>query len=132
MPKVVFFLVVLLIALLAVVASAAGPHRKRLAGPPEEFALHRVPNPADVLLTERSITHNIYFEKGQDGTFSDDISIPVDGRAEFYFTLASPYADNMVFKLKDPRGKDVDVDKAEIEVPQSTFAIFFHGSFQYK
>jgi len=100
--------------LLCVVLAVPIP-RKRLAGPPEEFPLHTIPNPQDVTITERSITQNIYLTKKSGNDFSAQATIPVDGPAEFYFTFASPYAKYLTLSMVDPKGNPVDLAKAEIK-----------------
>lgn len=111
-----FFLLASLALVLAVASSASSaPPRKRLAGPPEEFQRHAIPNPGDVKITERSITQDVHLEREGDD-FVAEISIPVDGPQEFYFTFASPYAKYITLKMKSPRGERVDLAKAEYKV----------------
>jgi len=94
--------------------------RKSLAGPPEEFAAHVVPNPESVKIEERSVTQNVFLQRS--GTvFVDTASIPVDGASEFFFSYASPYAKNTVLSLTDPSGNAVDLSKYVVEV-RTTFS----------
>jgi hypothetical protein len=43
--------------------------RKKLQGPPSEFAQHRIPKPEESALNSQSSWHEITFTKAEDGTF---------------------------------------------------------------
>lgn len=106
-----------LVAILFVAVSLAAFPTKKLAGPPSEFSTHRMPNPGQNPLLQRSVTEYVWLKK-QDGSpeFAATLSIPVDGPGEFVWTLASPYAEYLKIVLKDPQGAIVDLTNALIEV----------------
>jgi len=110
------FPVVLALATLLSLVFAAVPSipRKSLAGPPEEFQYHAVPDPKKVKLVERSITQNVVLEKNGDA-WIETATIPVDGVGQFFFTFASPYAQYITLALTDPQGNAVDLAKAEVK-----------------
>lgn len=114
-----FLSVCLLLCLsISLVLGAAQIVRKSLAGPPEEFSTHQVPNPKDVLNVEHSFTQYIYLERDERESkpvFRASISVPVDGNGEFFFSFASPYEAKTSLTMIDPLGKKVDLKKAEIK-----------------
>jgi hypothetical protein len=98
---------VLLLCALAFAFGAPYPP-KRLAGPVEEFPIHRMLDPKTVLTQERSSSHFIWLDTSLPGSVYSTI-VPVDGPSAFIFTFASPLFDKLTLKLLDPTGKDIDL-----------------------
>lgn len=94
---------------------------KRLAGPPEEFGLHRIPDPTTVITKERSASLYIWFDSSLKNGLVYSTTIPVDNVKEFVFTFASPHDDKLKLEMVDPQGKAVDLEKVKQEVRTITY-----------
>lgn len=82
---------------------------KRLAGPPEDFTVQRIPDPATVITQENSFDELVWFDTSLPNGLVHSSAIPVDGPNEFVFTFASPQSDKLRLELLDPSGKVVDL-----------------------
>jgi len=102
--------------LLCLLALAAGfavnpSHRKQLAGPPSEFALHMLPNPIEAIQREDSafFETSLKFGAGSRSQVEATVPLTVDSDTAFAFSVVSKYEDLIDVDLKDPKGNDVDV-----------------------
>jgi len=119
--------------------TSATLYRKTLAGLPENFASHRIPEP--VLKLEQSAYLNIHLQDGEESMLTPgyrkifyNMDIPVDAKAPLQLTLASPIEDKLSIILTTPSGQSVPLSKYHIKesfpvgdsglsVPVSTYFI---------
>ncbi len=105
------------VALVIAIASVAAlPPTKKLAGPPEEFIAHRIPDPRKVITTEHSTSLYLYFVEKGAKEFSTKVSIPVDGKGDFAFSVSGPFNSASKLTMYDPLGENVNLDEDEVPV----------------
>jgi len=96
----------LLVALLVAVAIAIQPpsneFRKKLQGPPSEFAQHTIPQPELAALTSDSAWYDLMFTKADDGTFVWKGEVVVDSQEELDISIFSPYEDKLDIIVQPP------------------------------
>jgi hypothetical protein len=99
------------------VAAAIKLPKKHLAGPPEEFAEHRIPDTKFGAVVERSAYYPISFGKTSDSeTLYWSIFLEVDSTSKFAFSFFSPIESKVNLALTDPDGKAVDIKGKGIKV----------------
>jgi len=92
----------------------AAPVVKHLAGPPSEFHLHSVPDPATVLTLQRSASRNIWFT-GSSGLIASH-TFPIE-TPTFAVSFASPVS-GLKLELLNPSGSP-----AQARVEEGTFRV---------
>jgi len=98
--------VIVVISLIATSCLAIKPptdeFRKKLQGPPSEFASHRVPQPEMAALNSESSWHELIFTKAADGTYVWKGEVVVDSQVELDISVFSPYEDNLDVIVQPP------------------------------
>eukprot|EP01127_Copromyxa_protea_P000002 TRINITY_DN0_c1_g1_i1.p1 TRINITY_DN0_c1_g1~~TRINITY_DN0_c1_g1_i1.p1 ORF type:complete len:659 (+),score=192.57 TRINITY_DN0_c1_g1_i1:13-1989(+) len=122
-------LCVLLFALLAI--SQAAPV-KHLAGPPSEFATHRIPEVSSVETLERSSSRNIWFDTEAASSVLATHTFPVESATKFVLSFASP-VEGLTLELLTPAGKPANAriekqsfridDDAKDNIPVTAFVV---------
>ena len=95
---------ILLFVCVSIVLIDAQIYEKSLAGPPEEFKNHRIPNPENFSRIDDSVLETILF----DGSPIVEYIIPVDTEQNFTFSLSSPYIDDLNVSLISPLGEIIN------------------------
>lgn len=104
--------------LLFLAFSLAAKHPvKHLAGPPSEFAQHRVPDPSTVETLERSASRNIWFDRDAPNGVLASHSFPVESATKFVLSFASPVS-GLSLELLSPQGQP-----AQARVEKQTFRV---------
>jgi len=103
--------------------------RKKLAGPPNEFADHVIPDVLQGALSVDSVYLPMTFvEDGEHLTWKTDIF--VDSPEEFTLSVFSPIENLFNLKLKDPQGTKINLEKfavkgffpiGETPIPETTY-----------
>jgi hypothetical protein len=76
--------------------------RKKLQGPPSEFAQHTIPQPELAALTSDSAWYDLMFTKADDGTFVWKGEVVVDSQEELDISIFSPYEDKLDIIVQPP------------------------------
>lgn len=82
-------------------ASQAAPVAKQLAGPPEEFAMMKVADPALSSINSKSAVIPVQFEQDQQGNWRWETDLPIDSQ-DFKFLLFSRDSKNWDIQMRDP------------------------------
>lgn len=102
--------------------------RKALAGPPEEFARHSLPDPTVAGLNSESAAYFILLaQTSANSGPSWTRTIYVDSALGFSLNVFSPIANHLTVSLLDPKGNPVDLEKAATRVrfpPLFSFKIY--------
>ncbi|ELR25113.1 conditioned medium factor, putative [Acanthamoeba castellanii str. Neff] len=110
------FFILLALALVATSCLAIKPpsdeFRKKLQGPPSEFAQHRIPKPELAALNSESSWHELTFSKADDGTFVWKGEMVVDSKVELDISVFSPYEDNMDIIVQPPNELPLSINVA--------------------
>jgi hypothetical protein len=77
-------------------------YRKKLQGPPSEFAQHVIPEPMMAALTSDSAWYDLTFTKSDDGTFVWKGEVVVDSEDELDISIFSPYEDKLDIIVQPP------------------------------
>lgn len=85
--------------------------RKALAGPPEEFAAHALPDPSMGALNSDSAAYFISLTRQGDGSGGWTRTVQVDSLTGFSLNVFSPIQDQLTVSLTDPKGQAVPLDK---------------------
>jgi hypothetical protein len=89
--------------------------RKALAGPPEEFARHALPDPTVAGLNSESAAYFIVLSETSAGP-SWSRTLYVDSAVGFSLDVFSPLASHLKVSLVDPKGNNVDLEAAATRV----------------
>lgn len=76
--------------------------RKKLQGPPSEFAQHVIPQPELAALTSDSAWYDLMFTKADDGTFVWKGEVVVDSQEELDISIFSPFEDKLDIIVQPP------------------------------
>jgi len=86
--------------------------RKALAGPPEEFASHSLPDPTLAALDSESAAYFVVLTQSDaNAAPSWTRTIFVDSTVGFSLNVFSPLQEHLTFSLSDPNGNVVDLSK---------------------
>ena len=100
------FFILLALALVATSCLAIKPpsdeFRKKLQGPPSEFAQFRIPKPELAALNSESSWHELTFSKADDGTFVWKGEVVVDSQEELDISIFSPFEDKLDIIVQPP------------------------------
>ncbi len=110
---------VLAVALLAAAAFGGQLTKKyspkQLGGPPEEFAQHVIPSPADSGVASRAATFWVSLAPDANGMGTWTAKLPLDSNG-FMFSVFSTELNALTITLKDPSGQYVPLDDKKVSI----------------
>ncbi len=92
-------------------ASQAAPVAKQLAGPPEEFALMKVADPALSSINSKSAVIPVQFKQDKQGSWRWETNLPIDSQ-DFKFLVFSRDSKNWDIQMRDPLTNLMQTPKA--------------------
>jgi len=102
MRKLFVLAVLMLLASCWALTPPSNEFRKKLQGPPSEFAQHRLPKPEEAAINTEASWHELYFVEAEQGTYVWKGELVVDSPVELHLSIFTPFEDDLDIIVTPP------------------------------